>query len=288
MQARRAPPFGYAVFTLVQTAGFGFDPAQFAAGPAPVHIITDPTFYLVALPAVTFLGLAKGGFAGAGLLATPLLALYLPPLEAAALLLPILLTQDAISVWWYRRDWDPWNLKVLLPGAVIGMALAWIFAAQMSDAMLRLTVGGIGIAFCLNAWLRRGNTEPQKKTAASGWFWGALSGFTSFLNQAGGPPFQVHVLPQRLPKMTLVGTTTIFFAVVNFLKIGPYFALGQFTTLNFATSLALLPIAVATNFFGIWLVRRTPTDLFYKIAYALVFFVSIALVWQGSRALLAG
>jgi uncharacterized membrane protein YfcA len=253
-----------------------------------VQILADPTFYLVAIPAVTFLGLAKGGFAGAGLLATPLLALYLPPLEAAALLLPILLTQDAISVWWYRRDWDPWNLKVLLPGAVMGMALAWIFAAQLSDAWLRLTVGGIGIAFCLNAWLNRGNIEPQKKTALSGAFWGALSGFTSFLNQAGGPPYQVHVLPQRLPKMTLVGTTTIFFAVVNFLKIGPYFALGQFTPSNFTTSLVLLPIAVATNFLGIWLVLRTPTDLFYKIAYVLVFFVSLALIWQGGGAILRG
>jgi uncharacterized membrane protein YfcA len=263
-------------------------PRKSPPGPAPVHIITDPSFYLVALPAVTFLGLAKGGFAGAGLLATPLLALYLPPREAAALLLPILLCQDAISVFWYRRDWDPWNLKVLLPGAVIGMGAAWLFAAQLSDAWLRLTVGGIGIAFCLNAFLRRGNTEPQKKSAASGAFWGAVSGFTSFLNQAGGPPFQVHVLPQRLPKMTLVGTTTIFFAIVNFLKIGPYFALGQFTMKNFATSLALLPIAVATNFLGIWLVRRTPTEIFYRIAYGLVFFVSIALVWQGISSLAHG
>ncbi|MGE3147071.1 MAG: sulfite exporter TauE/SafE family protein [Pseudorhodoplanes sp.] len=253
-----------------------------------MHIITDLTFYLVAIPAVTFLGLSKGGFAGAGLLATPLLALYLPPLEAAALLLPILLSQDAISVWWYRHDWDPWNLKVLLPGALIGTGLAWLFAAQLSDAWLRLTVGSIGIAFCLNAWLLRGRTEPQKKSAASGWFWGAVSGFTSFLNQAGGPPFQVHVLPQRLPKMTLVGTTTIFFAIVNALKIGPYLALGQFSAKNFATSLALLPIAVATNFLGIYLVRRTPTELFYRIAYVLVFCVSLALLWQGGRAILSG
>ncbi len=89
-------------------------------------------------------------------------------------------------------------------------------------------------------------------------FWGTVSGFTSFLSQAGGPPFQVHVLPQRLPKLTLVGTTTIYFAFVNALKIGPYFALGQFSTKNFATSLMLLPLAVLANALGIWLVRVTP------------------------------
>jgi uncharacterized membrane protein YfcA len=249
-------------------------------------VISEPTFYLVAIPAVTFLGLAKGGFAGVGLLSTPLLALYMPPLEAAALILPILMLQDAISLWWYRHDWDGWNLKVMLPGALLGMTLAWLFAARVSDAHVRLAVGLIGLAFVAQAWLRRNSGRPHKATALGGVFWGAVSGFTSFLTQGGGPPFQVHVLPQRLEKLTLVGTMTIFFAIVNALKIFPYFALGQFSTRNFATSAALLPIAVATNFLGIWLVRRTPTDLFYRLAYILVFFVSLALTWQGARALI--
>jgi uncharacterized membrane protein YfcA len=104
--------------------------------------------------------------------------------------------------------------------------------------------------------------------------------------QGGGPPFQVYVLPQRLPKLTLVGTTTIFFAVINALKIGPYLALGQFTPANFTTSLALLPIAAAANFAGVWLVRKTPTGLFYQIAYVLLFVISAALLWQGARGLM--
>ena len=48
----------------------------------------------------------------------------------------------------------------------------------------------------------------------------------------------------------------------------------------------LVPLAIATNFLGIWLVRRTPTELFYKITYFLVFFISIALIWQGTTLLL--
>jgi len=248
-------------------------------------IITDPVFYFVAIPVVVLLGLAKGGFAGLGIASTPMLALYLPPLEAAALILPILITQDLISTYVYRKDWDAWNLKVMLPGAVIGMALAWLLAAYLSDALIRILVGGIGLAFVANTWLRREKIKPHKATAASGAIWGAVSGFTSFMTQGGGPPFQVHVLPQRLPKMTLVGTTTIFFTVVNLLKIGPYFALAQFTPKNFVTSLLLLPIAVAANFCGIWLVKRTPTDLFYQIAYALLLVISLILFWQGVSAL---
>jgi uncharacterized protein len=60
-------------------------------------LITERTFYVIAIPAVIFLGLSKGGFSALGTAATPLLALYLPPLEAAALLLPILRSQDVIS-----------------------------------------------------------------------------------------------------------------------------------------------------------------------------------------------
>ena len=212
-------------------------------------MITDPLFYLLAVPAVLALGLSKGGFAGVGLLATPLVSVYLHPLEAAALLLPILICQDTIAVWWYRHDWDAWNLKVLLPGAVIGMAIGWLLAARVSDDAIRLMVGFIGIAFVAHAWLRKGPVEPQKKTAASGVFWGGVSGFTSFMTQGGGPPvFRCMSCRSACRSCRLVGTTTIFFAVVNALKIGPYFALGQFSLENFATSVVLLPLAVRDQF----------------------------------------
>jgi len=250
-------------------------------------VITDPVFYLLALPAVIFLGLSKGGFAGAGMAATPLLALYVPPLQAAAILLPILMCQDAISVWTYRRDWDAWNVKVLTVGATFGLGLAWALAAVVSDASVRLIVGLIGTSFVLNAWFSR---APRAKapTVAGGIFWGAVSGFTSTLIQAGAPPFQVFVLPQRLPKMTLVGTTTIFFAIANAMKVAPYLALGQFSTRTLATSAILLPIAVVANFAGIWLVRVTAVGTFYRVAYWLVLIISAVLLWQGAAALIRG
>jgi uncharacterized protein len=88
-------------------------------------VFSNPVFLITALIAVLLIGLAKGGFSGIGMAATPLLALTMPPLKALAILLPILMMQDVISVWWYRHDWDPWNVKVMLPGAVAGTALAW-------------------------------------------------------------------------------------------------------------------------------------------------------------------
>ena len=247
-------------------------------------IIADPAFYLAAIPAVILLGLSKGGFAGVGTAATPLLALYLPPLEAAALLLPVLITQDIISVTVYRRDWDATNLKIMMPGALLGMALGWLLASHISDNAIRIAVGLIGVVFVAHVVSQRAVLEPRGRSVAAGAFWGCVTGFTSFMTQGGGPPFQVYMLPQRLPKLVLVGTTAIFFAVLNALKIVPYFALGQFTTVNLWTSLALLPVAIAANFAGIWLVKHTPTGLFYKIAYALLLMISLTLLWQGVSA----
>ncbi|RAI31105.1 sulfite exporter TauE/SafE family protein [Rhodoplanes serenus] len=253
-----------------------------------MNIIQDPTFYLLALPAVTALGLSKGGFAGVGTMATPLLALYAPPLQAAAILLPILIIQDMISVVTYRRDWDAWNLRIMLPGAVLGVGLAWAIAAHVSDDVIRIAVGLIGLGFVLNVWFGRPPATTRTPDPKAGVLWGAVAGFTSTMAQAGGPPFQVFVLPQKLPKLRLVGTSTIFFAVVNAFKVVPYFALGHFTGDALGTSAVLLPLAVATNFLGIWLVRRTPTALFYRISYALVFMISVTLLWQGVSHLVAG
>ena len=265
-----------------------------SAGPdlfPPQDVITDPLFYLLAIPAVTLIGLAKGGFAGLGMISTPLLALVIPPLEGAAILLPILIVQDAISVWTYHRAWSAWNLKVLLPGSVLGVGAGWLFASYLSNAAIELTVGAIALVFVLYAWLGawlraylgRPPVKAQRPHAAMGLLWGALSGFTSTLVQVGSPPFQIHILPQRLDKLTLVGTTVIFFAILNLMKIVPYFALGQFSPRNLATSLVLLPLAVVTNFLGIWLVRKTPTEQFYKIAYVLMLLIAVALLWQGAR-----
>jgi uncharacterized membrane protein YfcA len=253
-------------------------------------VITDPLFYLLAIPAVILLGLGKGGFAGLGMISVPLLTLNVPILQGAAIILPLLVTQDVISVWTYRRDWSAWNLKVLIPGAIIGMGAGTLFASHVSNAAVELAGGVIGLSFVLYRWigrwlwphLARAAEKPRRPHPLLGVFWGALSGFMSLLVNVGAPPYQIHILPQRLDKLTFVGTTVIFFAFMNLMKIAPYFLLGQFSARNFATSVALLPLAVAANFFGIWLVRRTPTEPFYRITYLLMFTISLALIWQGA------
>ena len=246
-------------------------------------IITDPLFYLAAIPAVFLMGLAKGGFAGLGLIAIPLLALVVSPVKAAALMLPILILQEMVSTWAYRRDFDFRNLAIMLPGSFFGVFLGWLMAAHVSDDMVKLGVGVISIAFVIVYWRRRNVPgDPVKGKTIAGIFWGIVAGFTSFVAHAGGPPFQVHVMPQRLPPQTYVGTSTWFFTITNLTKVLPYFLLGQFSSENLGTSFALFPLALVATLTGVWMVRRIPASRFYTLIYALTFLVGAKLLWDSA------
>src|SRR5271166_330553 len=104
-------------------------------------------FYLIAVPAVIVLGLSKGGFTGLSSLAMPMLSLVISPVRAAAIVLPVLIVQDWVSVWAFRRDFSPRNLLILIPSSMIGVAVGWLIAARVSEDAVRLAVGLISILF---------------------------------------------------------------------------------------------------------------------------------------------
>jgi uncharacterized protein len=247
--------------------------------PRNCPVINDPSFYLLAAVAVILLGLSKGGFFGLGVMALPLMSLLVPPLQAAAIILPTVLAQDALTLWAYRGEWSAWNLKIMIPSMAAGIALAALFAASLSAAHVRLAIGIIAGAFVLRHWLgNRFDRLSPKPGVATGITFGMIGGFTTMLANAGGPAWQMHLLPQRLDKLTYVGTFTILFAASNLMKVPAYGALGQLTAENLTIGAMLLPLAVIANYAGIWLVRRTPTELFFRIAYVLMFLISVELI----------
>ena len=248
---------------------------------------SDPLFYLLTAVAVILLGLSKGGLVGLGVMALPLMSLFVPPMQAAAIILPTVLVQDVLTVWIYRREWSAWNIKLMLPSMAAGIAIAALFAASLSAAHVRLAIGLIAGAFVLRHWI--GERVPlfaPRPSAATALLFGTIGGFTTMLANAGGPAWQMHLLPQRLDKFVYAGTFSMLFAASDILKIPAYGALGQLTAENLATGALLLPLAVISNFAGIWLLRRTPTELFFRIAYVLMFAISVELVRDGLAHLL--
>ncbi len=244
----------------------------------------DLTFYLLAIPAVLLIGLAKGGFSGMGALGMPLLALAMEPVQAAAILLPILIAQDFVGVAAFRKSWDGNILAILLPGAVAGVVLGWWFAASVSSNVVLAAVGGISVLFGLyRLWVERGG-RIAASSASPAWvgaLFGVATGFTSQIAHAGGPPFQMWVMPRRLPRDILIGTTAIFFAILNWIKVPAYIALGQFTWTNAEVTLVLLPFALLGSFAGVRLVRKVAMDRFYTIIYALMVAAGAKLLWDG-------
>lgn len=252
-------------------------------------MITDPLFYCLAIPVVILVGMSKGGFGGGfGMLAVPMLSLLIDPRLAAAILLPILCIMDAVGLWSFRGTWDKLNLKILLPGAFLGtLAGALTFEVTNAD-WVRLMVGLLSIYFVLHyLWGRKILAQLQQRSPnkMAGSFWGAIAGYVSYIAHAGGPPVAIYLLPQHLPKSVLAGTTILFFAIINFVKLIPYALLGQISGGSFYTSILLLPLAPLGVMLGIYLHRRVSDRIFYRVSYSFLLLAGLKLTYEGARGL---
>jgi len=252
-------------------------------------MVTDPYFYLAAIPGVLLAGMAKGGFGGAlGMLAVPLMALVISPVQAAAIMLPILITMDMVGLVAWRGIFDKRAIFIIVPAALVGVAIGWATAAWVTEAQVRLIVGIVALMFTLDyAFNDAKRLAPKTHNRVKGSFWGIVTGFVSFVSHAGGPPFQMYMLPLRLDPKLFAGTTIICFAIINAVKVIPYFFLGQFSTANLWTSAVILPLAPLATLFGVFLVKRIRTAPFYRITYSALFVIALKLIWDGASEILS-
>jgi uncharacterized membrane protein YfcA len=252
--------------------------------------VFDPYFVTIAVIAVLIVGLSKAGLLGSlGMVGVPLLTLVMPARDAAGMMLPVLLAMDVIAIWTYRKEVDWSILRIMLPGAAVGTLVGWALWSVVSDAGVLLFVGVVTLLFILDALLPlRKKLEGLPPSRPWGVFWGGFAGFTSFISHTGGPPFQIYVLPRRLAPAVYSGTSAFFFAIVNSAKLIPYFFLGQLNVHNLQLSAALAPVGVIGVLAGVWLVRRISMKWFYRIAYWLVFLLSLKLIWDGARGVFWG
>lgn len=247
-------------------------------------LLTDPAVLTACIAAVIVVGMAKGGFSGLGALATPLAALALPPSTAAAILLPVLIVQDVVSVWSFRHSWDKWIVAWMLPGAVVGVALGWAMAAGIDESALMAVLGGITLVFGLyRLWIERGG-RIVAASSSPGWvgaLFGVMTGFTSQVAHAGGPPFQMWVTPRRLPHLTYAGTNSVLFAAINWIKVPSYVLLGAFTHEVVVAAALLVPLAVISTILSVRLVRVLDPTRFYTIIYLLMVLLGGKLMLDG-------
>lgn len=242
----------------------------------------DMTFWVVASLAAVFVGMSKGGLPVIGMLGVPVMSLVIPPLTAAGLLLPVYVVSDMFGLAAYRRDFDRRVLVLMMVAMTIGVGIGWITADLVPESWVTVVVGVIGTAFALNFILRRGQAaEARPMRVLPGLFWGTIAGFTSFVSHSGGPPYQMYVLPLKLPKTIFVGTVTISFAYINALKLIPYYALGQLSWDNLHIAAILAIPAAISVLVAVRLVRILPEALFFKLVIWALLAVSLKLIWDG-------
>lgn len=250
--------------------------------------ITDPAFWLVAIPAVVVSGISKAGFGGAvGSLSVPLMSLAIAPPQAAAVMLPILLAGDAMGIVAFRGRVDRTILRAAIPAALVGILAGWLLFRHIDDRWIRGLVGVESIVFALLklfegslAW----SDPPQPLRRGPATFWPAVSGFTSFISHAGGPPMMQLMMPLRLHREIFVGTLAWFFAVVNVSKILPYAQLGLLDWTNLGTSFALLPVVPVGYLIGLRFLRAVQPAAFVRIATVLLLLTGVKLLWDAFAA----
>ncbi|MCX6044911.1 MAG: sulfite exporter TauE/SafE family protein [Chloroflexi bacterium] len=255
-----------------------------------MHIFAFPThptaFWITAALAVIILGMDKAGFGGGiGFVATPLMALTIPVSDAAALLLPLLMIADLMSLRHYHGKFDRKSIAVLLPGAILGtFAAAFVFNYfSHNERVLKIGLGILVllfIAFQLGRALIFGALGQKRFPDAVGFLLGSGSGFTSTLVHAGSPFTNIYLLPQAMPRELFIGTTVILYALMNWIKLIPYAWLGLLRVGNLTTVLLLAPLAYVGVRLGLYCQRYFSDQWFHRLVYVLLFITGVQLIWR--------
>jgi uncharacterized membrane protein YfcA len=229
------------------------------------------------------IGLNKGGLGGTlGVLATPLMALVMPPDQVIGLLLPVLLLADVFAVSAHWRRWD-WRLtRLLLPGAVIGVTVGTFFITNAPTALLKTVLGVIVLLFAVYKLFEKSilGAMQYRPHAWHGALAGTVGGFASALAHSGGPPIAIYLLMQGISPRVFVATSAIFFAIVNWIKVPYYFYAGLFDFPRLLQVLWILPLVPI----GVWAGKKIGDHInqvvFERIVVGLLAVTAVMLIFD--------
>lgn len=252
--------------------------------------ITPELIIVVGLVAL-LIGLSKGGMGAVlGVLATPLLSQVMPVASAISLALPLLLVGDAFALWFYWNKWDWKYIRLLFIPSLVGIFAGTLLLTILDDVTMRRILAIFTLGFVVyKVWgeKRIGGTYTPRDW--HGVLAGSTSGFGSALANVGGPPFTAYLLLQNLTPITFVGTTTLFFALMNIIKLVLFAivdaidipgipARNLFNLEPLVEAWWVLPLIPAAVWFGRYLVRRIDKVSFERISLVVLAIVAVFLL----------
>ncbi len=222
---------------------------------------------------VVFLtGISKSAFGGAlGVFYVPLLMLKLSPLQAIGIMLPILIIADVIAL---RSLWGLWNIrivKVLLPGAVLGVVVAHFLIDTINEDVLKILIALLCFVFSLKAFLLPSSESKFLKSPLGALTMSSMASISSTLVHAGGPPLIAYLSSLKLTPQTFVATSAVFFAAMNAMKLVGYVAIDLLDMPLVTLSMYYLPIALFGNWLGLRIRERIAPEKFRTLINSMLF-----------------
>lgn len=242
-----------------------------------------PLAWGICVFAILITGISKSAFGGAlGGIGVPMMAMFMAPRLVVAVLLPILCVMDAFGVRAYWKKWSLEELKLILPAGLVGIVIGALAMGLLSDRYIKGMIGIIAISFMLDRifQLRQRLHWQQLPGKYFARVCALVSGVTSTVAHAGGPPILVYLMARNLTKQMFVATTAVFFTVLNAGKLLPYAAMGFFTLDSWKIALSLAVFAPLGVWLGLYVLRIIPERYFFSLATALLGISGIKLLYD--------
>jgi hypothetical protein len=246
-------------------------------------MITETLQWICAILGALMVGISKAGITGLSILSVALFTHVFPSSkQASGLILPLLIFGDCVAVLSYRTHTQWRYLWKLMPWTAAGVVLGYFALGQISDHTARVMIGVIIVSLCgLSFWRRYFTAQTQE---SQNWHWalaaalGITAGFVTLIANAAGPLMALYLVAMRLPKMQFVGTTAVFFMVLNLFKVPFMVNLGLITAQSFEFNLMLAPAVLLGAFAGRWLLIRINQRLFDNLVLALSAVAGVLLI----------
>ena len=238
------------------------------------------TYIVVSIVGI-FIGFSKGGMgATLGILAIPLLSLVMPPVDAVGLSLPMLLFGDIFALYVYWNKWDMHYIRVLLPIAIVGVAIGTVLLASLPSLVLRRIIGALALSFVVyRIGSERLLTVHYQPRGWHGYVTGLAAGIASALANSGSVPFTIYMLLQGVKPQVFAATATLFFAVLNVIRLPTQIVAGIFDLQRVLASLWVMPVIVLGVVLGRWLVVRINQQAFERFMLLILFLASLVMIF---------
>ena len=181
-----------------------------------------------------------------------------------------------------------------MPTVVVGIGIGAYFVARVDDTVMRRTIGVVLLGLvAVSLWTRArrvsvegaavtgtaavATVSPLRRRAAAA-VYGALTGFTTMVANAGGPVMSLYMIATRMPMLTFLGTGAWLFAVFNVVKVPFMVGLGLLTPGSLALDAALVPAVLLGALVGRRVIRRIDQALFERVVLVVTVVSSLNLV----------